>query len=639
LNTVELRQRIKDALTAVEKLDASSANALLAPIVASGMRVPEVNYLRGAAALIEGQRHLGLQFFLEELRLFPFHHECRQTLLRCLTPQAARELRLPTPDVDFEFPSISYVVAVSDLSEIPALQQALHSLVIQGYPHLEIIIVDATPAGLRLQETQGIKLVAAPGMQTVEALHHGLAQTTGELMGWFYPDCIFREHALFQLAEVFIFRKDIQFITSKRFAYDADLKEITLPCDSQRWSRSHFCNPRNFIDPNVTVLPEGSAWRRELWAAAGSSLSTNLKEAFAFELFARFLRSAHLYTLVADFCGRRSQSTLTNTFITEALAVIKRENAITGRAPLTDTYFPPHVTFPIVPSISVEPTPISRPPLRFNSVGYTPRSNLNVPKITVVTPSFNQGEYLEECIDSVLSQHWSNLEYIILDGGSTDNSAEIIGRYAPYLHYWRSAKDAGQYAALHEGLNRGTGEIMCWLNADDKYHPGAFQRVAETFVNMPEVEWLGGRPTSYNKMGHLKWTMSTVPRYSRAKYLAGQYGEPFIQQESIFWKRSLWQKSGAYIDTTFQLAGDLELWARFFRFAQLWYIDAPLGGYRIQENNRAMLYMHEYLLEANRIVARERALINGGQWTDLLDPPKNIIVQKSEPSAHHEPVH
>jgi glycosyltransferase involved in cell wall biosynthesis len=106
----------------------------------------------------------------------------------------------------------------------------------------------------------------------------------------------------------------------------------------------------------------------------------------------------------------------------------------------------------------------------------------DLPKISIVTPSFNQGEFLEECIDSVLSQNYPNLEYIIMDGGSTDISILIIKKYEKYLTYWQSQPDGGHYAALNQGFNKTTGEIMAWLNSDDKYHPNAFFKVAAPLI-------------------------------------------------------------------------------------------------------------------------------------------------------------
>ena len=113
-------------------------------------------------------------------------------------------------------------------------------------------------------------------------------------------------------------------------------------------------------------------------------------------------------------------------------------------------------------------------------------------KITVVTPSYNQGRYLEATIDSVLSQGVRDLEYIIMDGGSTDGSVEIIQKYAKYLSYWQSAKDGGQTQAIHLGFERATGEVLCWINSDDRYEPGALALAVREFEANPKLQLVYG---------------------------------------------------------------------------------------------------------------------------------------------------
>ena len=114
--------------------------------------------------------------------------------------------------------------------------------------------------------------------------------------------------------------------------------------------------------------------------------------------------------------------------------------------------------------------------------------NQPAPRISVVTPSFNQSAFLEETLRSVLDQGYPNLEYIVIDGGSTDASADIIRKHAGRITCWVSEKDQGQYDAINKGFARSTGEIMAWLNSDDKYLPWTFSVVGEIFASRPEVE-------------------------------------------------------------------------------------------------------------------------------------------------------
>jgi len=232
----------------------------------------------------------------------------------------------------------------------------------------------------------------------------------------------------------------------------------------------------------------------------------------------------------------------------------------------------------------------------------------NFPLISIVTPSFNQGEFLEECIDSVLSQNYPNLEYIVMDGGSSDDSVEIIKKYEKHLSYWQSQPDGGQYNAVSDGFKKTSGEIMAWLNSDDKYHRDAFYKTAYLFESYPEVEWLTGRPTFWSKEGCLARFEATVPAFSRQDFLEGRFHQPFIQQESTFWRRSLWERAGGGVCADLEYAGDLDLWLRFFRHALLYSVNSFLAGYRSHGDQKAVLHMDRYLAEAEQIITAERQI-------------------------------
>ena len=226
------------------------------------------------------------------------------------------------------------------------------------------------------------------------------------------------------------------------------------------------------------------------------------------------------------------------------------------------------------------------------------------PRISLVIPSYNYGQYLEACLDSILSQGYPNLELMILDGGSTDNTPAIIEKYRNYLSCSRSCPDSGQYSAIEEGLRRSTGEIMGWLNADDMFHPGALATVGSIFSERPEVEWLMGRPNSFDQSGRQKVVLSFLPMTSRVKYLAGQ---ELIQQEGTFWRRGLWERCGGYIAKDLSLAADLELWARFLRTAQLHAVDSLIAGFRDHPLQKSK-DKAGYTAQANLVLARERQI-------------------------------
>lgn len=230
------------------------------------------------------------------------------------------------------------------------------------------------------------------------------------------------------------------------------------------------------------------------------------------------------------------------------------------------------------------------------------------PRITIVTPSFNQGVYLERTIRSVLDQNYPNLEYIIIDGGSTDGSVEIIRKYRERLAYWVSEPDQGHYAAINKGFARSSGEIMAWLNADDLYFPWALELVAHVFIKFPEVAWLTSLlPTNWNARGE-PFYVSKKPGFARGFFLKGyymadarHYCRHSIQQESTFWRRSLWNSAGGQLDTSCKLAGDFELWSRFFMKAPLVGLQALLGGFRLHGEQRSIQQREQYFAEAEQV--------------------------------------
>jgi hypothetical protein len=228
-------------------------------------------------------------------------------------------------------------------------------------------------------------------------------------------------------------------------------------------------------------------------------------------------------------------------------------------------------------------------------------------KLSIVTPSYNQGSFLEAAMSSVLGQSGVEVEYVVMDGGSNDGSAEIIQCHAAHLAHWESARDKGQYDAITRGFAKTTGEVMGWLNSDDQYTPWALSVVAEIFQQLPEVEWLTTTmQIRWDPAGRAVRTLH-VPGFANAGFLRGEYlpardqfSLGWIQQESTFWRRSLWDKAGAQVGKEYPLAGDFELWARFFKHAPLYAVETPLGGFRFHGNQKTGGDLIEYLTEAER---------------------------------------
>ncbi len=182
----------------------------------------------------------------------------------------------------------------------------------------------------------------------------------------------------------------------------------------------------------------------------------------------------------------------------------------------------------------------------------------NLPKISIVTPSYNQGKYLEKTIRSVIEQGYPNLEYIIIDGGSTDESVEIIKRYEKHLAYWVSEPDRGQSHAVNKGFERATGEIFGWLNSDDWYHPGALKAVAETFVANPEAGAVVGGGDFVDEAGNV--IVRTVPEKVTLDNLYSWF-DSYFWQPSCFFTRHVWEAAGR-LDESLHLSMDYDLWLR-----------------------------------------------------------------------------
>ena len=215
------------------------------------------------------------------------------------------------------------------------------------------------------------------------------------------------------------------------------------------------------------------------------------------------------------------------------------------------------------------------------------------PKVTIVTPSFNQGNFLEETIRSVLLQDYPNLEYVIIDGGSTDNSIEIIRKYERWLAYWVSEHDGGQADAINKGFINSKGEYLGWLNSDDILYPSAISRVVNAFRSEPNIEMIYGdidQGQSYD--------LGVEPLHGEQiefSEMLRTLKVPIPQQGSL-WKRSVIERVGS-LDARWHVVLDREFYIRVAKSSQVRYIPVKLGFFRNHEHSKSISQASLWLTE------------------------------------------
>jgi glycosyltransferase involved in cell wall biosynthesis len=209
-----------------------------------------------------------------------------------------------------------------------------------------------------------------------------------------------------------------------------------------------------------------------------------------------------------------------------------------------------------------------------------------LPKISVVTPSYNQAAFLEQTIQSVLSQGYPELEYIVMDGGSTDGSVDILKRYTDQLH-WVSEKDSGQSHAINKGMRMASGDVLAYLNSDDCYEPGALLRVGQFFAEHPQAHWLTGRCRVIDPQGLEIYKAITLYKniWLRLRSITVLKILDYVSQPATFWSREVIREVG-FFDEELQFAMDYDYSLRVANRFKLYVLNEYLAAFRIHPDSK-----------------------------------------------------
>ena len=250
-----------------------------------------------------------------------------------------------------------------------------------------------------------------------------------------------------------------------------------------------------------------------------------------------------------------------------------------------------------------------------------------LPKISIITPSLNQGKYLEKTICSVLAQNYPCLEYIIVDGGSTDDSIDIIKRYEANITYWISEPDNGQSHALNKGFQRSSGDWITWLNADDYYLPNALMFLNECVQNNPQVDWIIGNTIVVDEHG--KFNERLVPNCQHNAewytYVATRRFDTLLPQPSSFFSKNAWKTVGLF-DESLCYAMDFDYWGRLAISGYRPYIIAQdLVCFRVHTDSKTSKGPLPFRREEVQVVNKWLEKLNGHERSILKSYNRSLV--------------
>lgn len=255
------------------------------------------------------------------------------------------------------------------------------------------------------------------------------------------------------------------------------------------------------------------------------------------------------------------------------------------------------------------------------------------PEVGIVTPSYNQAQFIEETIRSVLLQGYPNVEYIIIDGGSDDGSVDIIRKYEPWLAYWVSEPDEGQSDAINKGFGQATGDILGWINSDDIYCPEAFNHTVKIFQQEEVVDAVYGSCYVIDEGSETideYWAMPFDPRYPLYSGLG-------IRQQALFWRRSLMERVGMF-DRDLSFCMDRDFITRLIWNGQIKRTTEYLGMFRVHDDAKTSTMQDVHRQEKQAIQERYRhyhtTALPAWFWKSYLDIKRRALIAKETGLAH-----
>lgn len=258
----------------------------------------------------------------------------------------------------------------------------------------------------------------------------------------------------------------------------------------------------------------------------------------------------------------------------------------------------------------------------------------NYLKISVITPSLNQAEFIEETINSVLAQNYPRLEYIIADGGSTDRTQQLAAKYKGKLKFY-SREDRGQSEAINNALKMTTGDILCYLNSDDYLEANTLNIVNQYFLTHKTCQWLTGKCFIVNERGDKTRSLITYYKNLWLKLLKGRRTLMFlnyISQPSTFWRRSVFEKVG-FFNEQYHYCMDYDYWLRISSLYSLDFVDAYLSSFRVHNKSKGSMYTSRLFEEGQEVLGnhtKSELIKNIHKTHDMLILQSYNILKKYE---------